>query len=150
MKRGLYKSANKHYSDAIENAKDILLLYTNRALCRLRLEMWQDAVDDCTRPLEYCEVFDECYTKQADLCYKALMRRAQALRGLKEFDAAIQDLETAHTVLPHEVDPLRLKEKYAADKALEEKILNIMANSDSLRGKEFIDFLLDYLQGKGV
>ena len=78
------------------------------------------------------------------------MRRAQALRGLKDFDAAIQDLDTAHTVLPQEADPLRLKEKYEADKALEERILKIMANSDSLRGKEFIDFLLDYLQGKGV
>ena len=40
MKRGLYKSANKHYSDAIESAKDILVLYTNRALARIRLEMW--------------------------------------------------------------------------------------------------------------
>jgi len=76
MKRGLYKSANHHYSGAIEQAKDMLLLYTNRALARLRLERWQDVIDDCTRPLEYCEVFDECYTKQPDLCYKALMRRA--------------------------------------------------------------------------
>ena len=40
MKRGLYKSANKHYSDAIESCRDMLLLYTNRALARLRLEMW--------------------------------------------------------------------------------------------------------------
>ena len=76
MARGLYKSANHHYTEGIENQKDLLCLYTNRALARIRLEMWQDVVDDCTRVLEYCEVFDDCYTKQRDLCYKALTRRA--------------------------------------------------------------------------
>ena len=40
MKKGLYKSANQHYSDALEEAKDLLPLYTNRALARIRLEMW--------------------------------------------------------------------------------------------------------------
>jgi len=63
MKRGLYKSANKYYSDALENCKDMLPLYTNRALARIRLEMWQEVVDDCTRVLEYCEVFDDGYQK---------------------------------------------------------------------------------------
>ena len=76
LKRGLYKSSNHHYSEAIEECRDMLPLYTNRALARLKLEMWQEAVDDTTRCLEYCEVFDECYTKQRDLCYKALSRRA--------------------------------------------------------------------------
>ena len=75
MKRGLYKSANHHYSQALENCRDMLPLYTNRALARIRLEMWQEVVDDCTRVLEYCEVFDDGYTKQRDLCYKALSRR---------------------------------------------------------------------------
>ena len=41
MKKGLYKSANKHYSDALEEMKDMLPLYTNRALAGIRLEMWQ-------------------------------------------------------------------------------------------------------------
>lgn len=38
MKRGLYKSAKQHYSEAIEIKKDALMLYTNRALCCLKLE----------------------------------------------------------------------------------------------------------------
>lgn len=38
LKKGLYKSANKHYSDALELKKDLLPLYTNRALARLKLE----------------------------------------------------------------------------------------------------------------
>ena len=40
MKKGLYKSANKHYTDAIEQERGMLLLYTNRALALLKLEMW--------------------------------------------------------------------------------------------------------------
>lgn len=75
MKLGLYKSANHHYGEALDNAKDILPIYTNRALARIRLEMWQEVVDDCTRVLEYCECFDDGYTKQRDLNYKALSRR---------------------------------------------------------------------------
>lgn len=40
LKKGLYKSANHHYTAALEDCKDMLPLYTNRALARIRLEMW--------------------------------------------------------------------------------------------------------------
>ena len=63
MKRGLYKTANKHYTDAFEHRKDILPIYTNRALARLKLELGQEAIDDCTRVLEYCDVFDDGFEK---------------------------------------------------------------------------------------
>jgi len=75
LKRGLYKSAKQHYSDALELKKDMLELYTNRALACLKLEMPEQVIDDCSRVLEYCEVFDDGYDKQPNLCYKALMRR---------------------------------------------------------------------------
>jgi tetratricopeptide (TPR) repeat protein len=75
LKKGLYKSAKHHYTEALEHRKDIMAIYTNRALVCLKLEETQEAIDDCTRVLEYCEVFDDGYTKQSDLCYKALMRR---------------------------------------------------------------------------
>ena len=63
LQKGLYKSANKHYTDALDECRDMLPLYTNRALARIKLEMFEDVVDDCTRVLEYAEVFDEGYTK---------------------------------------------------------------------------------------
>jgi len=34
------------------------------------------------------------------------------------------------------------------DMELEARIRNIMSNSDLLKGKEYLDFLLDFLQGK--
>ena len=38
MKKGLWKTAHKFYSDAYELKKDLLPVYTNRALVRLKLE----------------------------------------------------------------------------------------------------------------
>ena len=38
IKRGLYKSAKQHYTDALEHKKDLLAIYTNRALACLKLE----------------------------------------------------------------------------------------------------------------
>jgi len=38
MKRGLYKSAKHHYTEALESRKDLLAVYTNRALVAIKLE----------------------------------------------------------------------------------------------------------------
>jgi len=76
IKRGLYKSANKYYTDALELIKDMLPLYTNRALARLKLEDYTGVIDDCTRLIEYNEVFNDGFTKERDLCFKAFCRRA--------------------------------------------------------------------------
>ena len=148
MKQGLYKTANKHYTDALEAKKDFLVGYANRALVRLKLELWLDAIDDCTRVLEYTEVFHGSVESNPDLCYKCYIRRAQAHRGLKDFDEAINDLSLAAKLLPKETDPERLRKLYEEDKELNTKIVKIMANAESLKGKEYIDFLLDFLTGK--
>lgn len=78
LKRGLYKSALHHYTQALEEKKDYLALYTNRALVHLKLEGAQQAIDDCSRVLEYCEVFHEGFHQEKDLCYKAFLRRGLA------------------------------------------------------------------------
>lgn len=63
MKKGLYKTANVAYTEGLEKARDFLALYNNRALARLKLQMWQEAVDDCTRVLEYNLAFNEGFEK---------------------------------------------------------------------------------------
>ena len=74
----------------------MLVLYNNRALAMIKLEMWQDVIDDTKRVLEYCKVFDECYTKnKRNLCYKALSRRGQAFRALNVFIEAIKNFAHA-------------------------------------------------------
>ena len=41
LKRGLYKSAKHHYTEGLEHKKDLLALYTNRALACIKLEEMQ-------------------------------------------------------------------------------------------------------------
>ena len=148
LKKGLYKSANKHYSDALNDCRDMLPLYTNRALARIRLEMWEEFVDDCTRVLEYAEVFDDGYTKQKDLCYKALTRRAQAFRAMQDFDEAVKDLAMAKMLLPDQEDCQKLIDTYKLDKEHAKRIAQVMENSQDLAGREYIDFILNAVQGK--
>lgn len=148
VNRGLYKSARHHYSEALELKKDYLALYTNRALACLKLEDMQQAIDDCSRVLEYCEVFDDGYEKQRDLCYKALMRRGQALKHQRDFQLAMNDFEEAGTLIPGETDPAKWQALTVKDKEHAEKLKTIMENADSLAGKEYIDYLLLFLKGK--
>ena len=145
LKKGLYKTANKYYSDALELKKDMLPLYTNRALARLKLEDYQGVIDDCTRLLEYNEVFNDGFLKERDLCFKALMRRCQAFRGQKDYELALKDLEEAQKLYPEDKDVDKLTKLTVEDIELEKRIRNIMGNSELLKGKEYIDFILDFL-----
>jgi len=49
--------------------------------------------------------------------------------------------------MPKETDPAKLKKQYEEDKLHNEHIAKIMSNAESLKGKDFIDFLLKYLMG---
>lgn len=148
-KRGLYKSAKHHYTEALELKRDYLQIYTNRALVCLKLDDAQLAIDDCTRVLEYCEVLGGGWAAQQDLCYKALMRRGQALKYQRDFKLAISDFEEARKLQrPDEVDADKWIRLTKEDQAHQEKIAKIMANAGTLRGKEYIDYLLAFLKGK--
>lgn len=67
LKLGLYRTAEKDYTDGLELKRDLMPLYTNRALARVKLEKWEGAIDDCTRVIEYCEVFENGFEKSRDL-----------------------------------------------------------------------------------
>lgn len=109
LKRGCYKTAIKAYSDAMDLRKDMLALYTNRALARLKIEDFTGAIDDCTRILEYCEVFHEGFDKEKNLCFKAFMRRCQAMRGIKDYELALKDLDEAEKLVSDDKDIPRLR-----------------------------------------
>ncbi|XP_057706703.1 peptidyl-prolyl cis-trans isomerase D [Corythoichthys intestinalis] len=69
----------------------VLSCYLNTAACKLKLQMWQEAMDSCNEALE----LDNSNTK-------ALFRRAQAWQGLKEFSQAMTDLKTAQGIAPED------------------------------------------------
>lgn len=103
FKKGLYKSAKHHYSEALEHKKDYLALYTNRAIVCIKLEDMQQAIDDCTRVLEFCEIFENGFDKNSELCYKAFLRRGQALKHQKDFELALKDFDEAEKIEPEKV-----------------------------------------------
>lgn len=76
------------------------------------------------------------------------MRRSQALRGIKDYELALKDLIEAGKLFPGDKDVERLTKLTNEDIELEQRIRKIMGNSELLKGKEYIDFLLDFLQGK--
>ena len=114
----------------------------------MKLEDFTGVIDDCTRLIEYNEVFNDGFTKERDLCFKGFMRRCQALRGLKDFELALKDLEEAGKLYPEDKDVEKLRKLTLEDMELEKRISNIMSNSELLKGKEYLDFLLEFLQGK--
>jgi tetratricopeptide (TPR) repeat protein len=148
LKLGLYKTAEKDYTDGLELKRDCLPLYTNRALARLKLEKWEGAIDDCTRVIEYCEVFEDGFEKSKNLCYKAFIRRATAFRGQRDYKTADLDIEQALKLFPDEKDAVNLKKLNEEDIELEARIASIMEKRDGLNDKEYIDFTLEYLRGK--
>ncbi|XP_023655010.2 peptidyl-prolyl cis-trans isomerase D [Paramormyrops kingsleyae] len=86
----------------------------NIAACKLKLQSWQDAVDNCNQALDL----------KPDNT-KALYRRAQACQGLKDYTQALADLKKAHEITPDDKaignEILRVKQKVKEEKEREKK-----------------------------
>ncbi|CAG5988921.1 unnamed protein product [Menidia menidia] len=69
----------------------VLSCFLNTAACKLKMQLWQDALDSCDEALEL---------NQANT--KALFRRAQAWQGLKDYSKALIDLKKAQEIAPED------------------------------------------------
>mmetsp|Transcript_10548 Transcript_10548/g.20288 ORF Transcript_10548/g.20288 Transcript_10548/m.20288 type:complete len:764 (-) Transcript_10548:2891-5182(-) len=116
-REGKYRNALKAYEEAIQFKKDWLILYTNAALARIKLEDYEGAIKDCQKVMDYCEVFEDGYEKSPDVCFKALSRKAMAHRGLHQYAEAVSALQTALT-LNEDAEAKQLLERSKADAAL--------------------------------
>lgn len=76
FKNEKWDEAAKHYTKAINSVKgepkELAVYYKNRAAAYLKLEKYQQALEDCDRSLEVCPNDP-----------KALFRRCQALESLQ-------------------------------------------------------------------
>jgi tetratricopeptide (TPR) repeat protein len=82
FKQGELKKALHLYSDGIDMCKDHKQLRTNRALVCNKLGRYPEAIEDCTKVLDICELFEGNSgpgVKEARL--KALSRRATAYKA---------------------------------------------------------------------
>ncbi|XP_072536083.1 sperm-associated antigen 1 [Salminus brasiliensis] len=82
VKKGQYQEAVGKYSECLKLKSDECAIYTNRALCFIKLERFAEAKQDCDSALKL-----ESSNK------KAFYRRALANKGLKDYEACSSDLQ---------------------------------------------------------
>jgi len=91
----------------------------NTAACKLKMQLWQDAIESCNEVLE----LNQSNTK-------ALFRRAQGWQGLKEFSKAMTDLKKAQEIAPEDKaignEMKRVQLKVKEEKEKEKKIYSKM------------------------
>ncbi|XP_023971678.1 sperm-associated antigen 1 [Physeter macrocephalus] len=108
-----YKDALSKYSECLKINNKECAIYTNRALCYLKLGEFEEAKQDCDQAL------------QIDLGnVKARYRRALAHKGLKNYQKSLNDL---HKVLL--LDPNIIEAKMELEEVT--RILNVQDNAAS-------------------
>ncbi|XP_036372496.1 peptidyl-prolyl cis-trans isomerase D [Megalops cyprinoides] len=126
-----WSAANKKYSKALrylEVCGDVvddddaqkklepiaLSCILNIAACKLKMQLWQEAIDSCSEALE----LNQTNTK-------ALYRRAQGWQGMKEYDKALLDLKKAQEIAPEDKaignEILRVRQKVKEEKEKEKR-----------------------------
>ncbi|GAB0089854.1 hypothetical protein DMENIID0001_044710 [Sergentomyia squamirostris] len=97
-----FEGAIFHYTSAIETFPDDAIYYTNRALCNLKLDRQNKAIEDCNIAISLDRK-----------CVKAFYRRMQANESLGNTEAALRDCEVVIQLEPstisHRRDLERLK-----------------------------------------
>jgi tetratricopeptide (TPR) repeat protein len=102
VKTQKFRKAIRLYGEAIEECKSIMSLYTNRALCYLKINEYNNCIKDCERVIEYLEVFEDQMEDNKDLYAKALLRKSLALSKMKNFEEAIDLLKIAYDTVKEE------------------------------------------------
>ncbi|XP_028281034.1 sperm-associated antigen 1 isoform X2 [Parambassis ranga] len=82
VKKGQHQDAVGKYTECLKLKPDECAIYTNRALCYLKLERFTEAKQDCDAAL-----------KLEPTNKKAFYRRAMANKGLKDYVACSSDLQ---------------------------------------------------------
>lgn len=122
MKKKLYDRAAQIYTEAIDIYRNNKYLWTNRALAYLKQEKYQEAIDDCTKMLEYAELLENGYEQSKDANFKFFARRAMAYMGMKKHDKALLDIEHAIKLFPDDKSALETRKEILQKIESEEKL----------------------------
>uniref|UniRef100_A0A8C8S0Q8 Sperm-associated antigen 1 n=1 Tax=Pelusios castaneus TaxID=367368 RepID=A0A8C8S0Q8_9SAUR len=90
VKEGKYKEALMKYNECMKLNSKECTIYTNRALCYLKLYQYEEAKQDCDRVLQ---------TEDSNV--KAFYRRALAYKGLQNYQASVDDLSKILVIDPN-------------------------------------------------
>ncbi|KAM4612744.1 mitochondrial import receptor subunit TOM34 isoform 1-T3 [Polymixia lowei] len=97
VKKGQHQKAIERYSQSLKHNPTEVTTYTNRALCYLSVKQYRAAVRDCDAAL----LIDTSNIK-------ALYRRSQAHRELKDITSCVEDLNSLLEVEPKNSAALKL------------------------------------------
>lgn len=97
VKKGEHKKAIEKYTQSLKHNPTEVTTYTNRALCYLSVKQYRDAVRDCDEAL----MIDSSNVK-------ALYRRAQAHKELRDVKACVDDLNNLLKVEPKNMAAVKL------------------------------------------
>ncbi|XP_051467593.1 sperm-associated antigen 1 isoform X1 [Apus apus] len=89
VKEGKYEEAVNKYSECLKLNTEECTIYTNRALCYLKLYKYEEAKQDCDHVLQI-----------EDSNVKAFYRRALAYKGLQNYQASIDDFNRVLLIDP--------------------------------------------------
>ncbi|XP_075069980.1 sperm-associated antigen 1 [Mixophyes fleayi] len=89
VKKARYREAMKKYTECLTLNPEECAIYTNRALCYLKLCQYEDARNDC-----------DCALQRNASNIKALYRRAQAYKGLENYQDCATDLRKVISLDP--------------------------------------------------
>ncbi|KAG8570393.1 hypothetical protein GDO81_011252 [Engystomops pustulosus] len=87
VKSSQYKEAERKYTECLQLKPEECSIFTNRALCYLKLCQYEKARQDC-----------ECALEMDGANIKALYRRAQAYKGLEKYQDCANDLRKLLTL----------------------------------------------------
>ncbi|XP_064363735.1 sperm-associated antigen 1 isoform X2 [Dromaius novaehollandiae] len=96
VKKGKYEEAVNKYSECMKLNTKECTIYTNRALCYLKLYKYEEAKQDCDHVLQI-----------EDSNIKAFYRRALAYKGLQSYQASIDDLNKVLLIDPNVLEAKR-------------------------------------------
>ena len=83
--------------------------------------------------LEFCDCFEDGYTKSKDLCYKALSRRALCHHALRHYDEALEDMEQAESLIPNLPEAQQFTKRILMDKQLNQKAQLLLQQSQDIQ-----------------
>ncbi|KAF3840415.1 hypothetical protein F7725_019132 [Dissostichus mawsoni] len=137
VKKGQYQDALGKYTECLKLKPEECAVYTNRALCYLKLERFTEAKQDCDAAL-----------KVDPTNKKAFYRRALANRGLKDYMACSSDLQEVLQQDPNVQEAEKELEEVTV--LLRQSLANVAgdeetpgaAQSESPRGEEPINLQL--------
>nr|XP_009935834.1 PREDICTED: sperm-associated antigen 1 [Opisthocomus hoazin] len=116
VKKGKYEEAVNKYSECMKLNTEECTIYTNRALCYLKLYKYEEAKQDCDHVLQI-----------EDSNIKAFYRRALAYKGLQNYRASVDDFSRVLLIDPNVLE---------AKKELEEVTQLLNLDSSAVAGSQ--------------